>query len=497
MSFDLYQIGDILWGFVASGLIIYSLLCSLIYVQTKQKTFLYYGLYNILLFMFIFKNSPLLPQDQVNEYLNSRFIPINWFIQIVYNSLLFFFYIEFLEFKTFFPRYTSFLVKFLRILMVFSFGLFVFSIVLSMPDLFSHFFNFGFIPLITIFVFSALYLTLRIPNRLKYFIFSGVIVYQVFAYISLIKTYNSTEGDYPIFYFYIGIIIESTIFMLGLGYKVKLLYLEKINAQNKIIEEQLANQTLRESYQKKLEIQLEEKVAELKIALQKNEAERLNSLTLSFENEISLLKLDALRNQMNPHFIFNALNSIKAYLIDNNKEKATYYLNKFAKLIRKILESSRTDSVSLQEELETIELYMNIENIRFNESINFKTICPGTLNTSSTKLPGLILQPFIENALWHGLMQKDGEKNILLEVSQVENSLCLSITDNGIGREKAREKSEKKSFKKESLGIQFAQERLNYFNRKHSTNYSFSILDLQNENNEACGTKVIFNFAIS
>jgi len=494
MSFDLYQIGNILWGFVASGLIIYSLLCSLIYVQTKQKTFLYYGLYNILLFMFIFKNSPLLPQDQVNEYLNSRFIPINWFIQIVYNSLLFFFYIEFLEFKTFFPRYTSFLVKFLRILLAFSFGLFVFSIVISKPDLFSHFFNFGFIPLITIFVFSALYLTLRIPNRLKYFIFSGVIVYQVFAYISLIKTYNITEGDYPIFYFYIGIIIESTIFMLGLGYKVKLLYQEKINAQSKIIEEQLANQALKEDYQKKLEIQLEEKIAELKIALQKNEAERLKSLTLTFENEISLLKLDALRTQMNPHFIFNALNSIKAYLIDNNKEKATYYLNKFAKLIRKILESSRTDSVSLDEELETIELYMNIENIRFNDTINFKIKNIENLSTSSTKLPGLILQPFIENALWHGLMQKEGEKNITIEVAGIENVITLSITDNGIGRKKAKEKSDKKTFRKESLGIEFAQERLNYFNKKNNTNYSFTIIDLQDENNEASGTQVVFAF---
>ena len=351
--------------------------------------------------------------------------------------------------------------------------------------------------MITILVISALYFTIKIPNRLKYFIVSGVIVYQIFAYISLKKSYDQTEGDYPILFFYIGIIIESTIFMLGLGYKVKLLYLEKINAQSKIIEEQLASQALKEIYQKKLEIQLEEKIAELKIALQKNEAEKLNSLTLSFENEISLLKLDALRNQMNPHFIFNALNSIKAYVIENNKEKATYYLNKFAKLIRKILESSRTDSVSLQEELETIELYMNIENIRFNETINFKITCPENVNTSSTKLPGLLLQPFIENALWHGLMQKEGEKNISIEVSGIDTIINLSITDNGIGREKAREKSEKKSFKKESLGIQFAQERLNYFNKKHNTKYSFVICDLHDPDNISSGTKVVFNFALA
>jgi len=346
----------------------------------------------------------------------------------------------------------------------------------------------------TIFVISSLYLTLKIPNRLKYFIFSGIIIYQVFAYISLVKSQSMIEGEYPIMYFYIGIIIESTIFMLGLAYKVKLLYLEKINAQNKIIEEQLASQALKEVYQKKLENQLEEKIAELKKALQESEAERLKSLTLSFESEISLLKLDALRTQMNPHFIFNALNSIKAYLIDNNKEKATYYLNKFAKLIRKILESSRTDSVSLDEELETIELYLNIENIRFNDSIKFIIKKPENHITTATKLPGSILQPFIENAIWHGLMQKEGEKNIVIEVNRIDKVVILSITDNGIGRKKAKEKSDKKSFKKESLGIQFAQERLNYFNTKNNTNYSFTIIDLQDENIEASGTQVVFEF---
>jgi len=167
------------------------------------------------------------------------------------------------------------------------------------------------------------------------------------------------------------------------------------------------------------------------------------------------------------------------------------------KLIRKILESSRTDSVSLDEELETIELYMNIENIRFNDAIRFNVNCAGNVNLASTKLPGLILQPFIENALWHGLMLKEGEKFISIDVTSADNITRLSITDNGIGRKKAKEKSEKKSFKKDSLGIQFAQERLNYFNKKHDTNYRFTIFDLQDENNETAGTKVVFDFSKS
>ncbi len=495
MSFDIYLAGQIVWGFVVSGLIIYSLLCSFIYIQTKQKAFLYYGLYNILLLVYLVKYNPLFPPELVDAYLNSRYVPFNWFIQVIYNSLLFFFYKELLDFKTYFPKYTRVLIKSLQILMVFSFVLVVFSIAIGEPSYFSIFFNYGFIPLITVAVISALYHTVKLDYKLKYFIISGVIFYQVFAYIALIKSNDSIEGDNPILFFFIGIMIESTIFILGLGYKVKLLYLEKINSQKIIIEEQHANQLLKENYQKELEIQLEEKISELKVALQKNEAEKLNLLTVSFENEISLLKLDALRSQMNPHFIFNALNSIKAYLIDNNKEKAVYYLNKFAKLIRKILESSRTDSVSLDEELETIELYMNIENIRFNDAISFKVNSARNVNLASTKLPGLILQPFIENALWHGLMLKEGEKIITIDVTSIDSITNLSITDNGIGREKAKEKSDKKTFKKESLGIQFAQERLNYFNKKHETNYTFFITDLQDENHEAAGTRVVFVFS--
>jgi sensor histidine kinase YesM len=370
----------------------------------------------------------------------------------------------------------------------------LYSILSGQTIAYRNFFVYVFIPLITLVVLTALYVTGKIPNKLKYFIISGIIVYQVFAYTALLKSVYTTEGLYPIIFFYVGIMIETTLFMLGLGYKVKLVYQEKINAQNRIIEEQNANQLLKENYQHQLEKQLAEKVAELKTAIEKNEAEKLNSLTLSFEGEISLLKLDALRSQMNPHFIFNALNSIKAYLIDNNKEKAVYYLNKFAKLIRKILESSRTDSVSLDEELETIELYMNIENIRFNEAIDFSVTCAPNVNLSTTRLPGLILQPFIENALWHGLMQKEGEKNIVIEVKAIENTILLSISDNGIGREKAKGKSEKKTFKKESLGIQFAQERLNYFNKKHDTSYCFTIFDLRDEMNEITGTKVVFDF---
>jgi len=155
------------------------------------------------------------------------------------------------------------------------------------------------------------------------------------------------------------------------------------------------------------------------------------------KNEKKLLTLEQsmLRSQMNPHFLFNSLNSIKLYIINNEQKNAVHYLNKFSKLVRKILEASSLKEIPLADELETVELYMNIENIRFSNEINFETQIEEGIDPHNVKIPSLILQPFLENSLWHGLSSKEGEKNIVLEVSRGEEGFInIAITDNGIGR---------------------------------------------------------------
>ncbi|MAD97411.1 MAG: sensor histidine kinase [Flavobacteriaceae bacterium] len=128
------------------------------------------------------------------------------------------------------------------------------------------------------------------------------------------------------------------------------------------------------------------------------------------EKRILTLEQDVLRAQMNPHFIFNTLNSIKHYIINNEQKNAVHYLNKFSKLVRKILEYSSVKEISLKEELETMNLYMNIENIRFSNEIKFNLNTDESLNLMQVKVPPLVLQPFLENAIWHGLSSKKGEK---------------------------------------------------------------------------------------
>ncbi|MBU2905046.1 tetratricopeptide repeat protein [Arenibacter algicola] len=215
---------------------------------------------------------------------------------------------------------------------------------------------------------------------------------------------------------------------------------------------------------------------------------------LKNEKQILTLEQSMLRSQMNPHFLFNSLNSIKLYIINNEKKNAVHYLNKFSKLVRKILEASSLKEISLADELETIDLYMNIENIRFSHEINFTVRVDESIDEHTVKIPSLILQPFLENALWHGLSSKEGEKKIHLHVSREnEKFIQISITDNGVGREASERIKESKILKRKSIGIDITKERLANFSKDFENSFQVEIIDLYDSNNVALGTKVVLH----
>ncbi|WP_250435507.1 tetratricopeptide repeat-containing sensor histidine kinase [Hanstruepera flava] len=214
---------------------------------------------------------------------------------------------------------------------------------------------------------------------------------------------------------------------------------------------------------------------------------------LKNDKKIITLEQEMLRNQMNPHFIFNSLNSIKLYIINNEKENAVYYLNKFSKLIRKILVASTEKEISLEDELETMSLYINIENIRFSNDIDYKVIIDEGINPALIKVPSLIFQPFLENAIWHGLSSKTEDKKISLHVkSDNPNYVTVIITDNGIGRVASNKIKETKKLKRKSLGIQITHARLENFSKNYTYDYELKINDLY-ESGHAIGTQVVVN----
>lgn len=197
---------------------------------------------------------------------------------------------------------------------------------------------------------------------------------------------------------------------------------------------------------------------------------------LEMANKVLEDELRINRALMNPHFVFNSLNTLHNYILMNNTEKASDYLLKFSKLIRKILESSLNDSISLELEIELIQLYLELENMRFQEHIKYSINIDPRLVPSAITIPVMMLQPFIENSIWHGLVEKNGDKVISVNFTLYQNAYvrCL-IDDNGIGR---KDKPAMSSGK-QSLAIGFIKHRLELLNRIHHLNASLNIIDKQ------------------
>ncbi len=212
----------------------------------------------------------------------------------------------------------------------------------------------------------------------------------------------------------------------------------------------------------------------------------------NYEKRVMGLEQNMLRSQMNPHFLFNSLNSIKLYIINNDKKNAVHYLNKFSKLVRRILDGSSLKETTLAEELETIELYLNIENIRFSEGISYAINVEDDIDPEQLKIPSLVLQPFLENAIWHGLSSKEGEKNLWVNISRKDDiHIVISIIDNGVGRAASERIKENRVIKRKSVGIDITKERLANFAKDYQYGFSIEIIDLFNDEGNPKGTKVV------
>ncbi|WP_052958680.1 sensor histidine kinase [Maribacter thermophilus] len=361
--------------------------------------------------------------------------------------------------------------------------------------LIDYFHAYVFLILSYIVFFAAFYMVAKGNMAIKGYILSGmsVLVISYFA-ISVMSMRAMTANRETLYIYYIGILIESLLFALAIGLEQKMVYREKALVQKKYIQQLEENQTMKESINRTLSEELLQTKTEIEDLSAEAQRERTEKLTMKFENKFAQLRLNALRSQMSPHFIFNALNSIKSYFIDNDQEKAIFYLSKFSKLIRCILESSRAEEISLKEELDILEMYIAIENDRFKNDIQFKIASDEGIELENIMIPALILQPFIENAIWHGLSTKKGEKLLNLSVgySKLPNTIEISIADNGVGRRVSEDRNLTNPLKKESLGLTLTRDRLDLFSKKFQKHYSYRIEDIIDETiGDALGTRVV------
>ena len=206
--------------------------------------------------------------------------------------------------------------------------------------------------------------------------------------------------------------------------------------------------------------------------------------------------MQALRAQMNPHFIFNSLNSINRFILQNNRLQASEYLTKFSKLVRMILQNSQASLITLESELEALGLYLEMEALRFNYHFDYKISVPKDLDIEVLKVPPLILQPYVENAIWHGLMHKEEKGQLDIEVSQEGDHLYFKVTDNGIGRKKASELASKSATKHKSMGLRITANRIAMMQHSNGEESPVKINDLVEPDGTAAGTEVVIKMPI-
>lgn len=236
------------------------------------------------------------------------------------------------------------------------------------------------------------------------------------------------------------------------------------------------------------------KIVKARAEVQKKEAETMLAET---KQKMAEAEMQALRAQMNPHFIFNCLNSINRYIVKSDQATASLYLTRFAKLIRLILDNSHSKNVILANEIEALKLYIDMESLRFENKFSYEITVDKNVPVESIEVPPLIIQPYIENAIWHGLLHKPeaGRLNIHISLAAPDMLQCV-IEDNGVGREKASELKSKTATKKKSLGMELTENRLLLLNQYASVHSSITIEDLKDDNGEATGTRVTLKIPI-
>ena len=203
----------------------------------------------------------------------------------------------------------------------------------------------------------------------------------------------------------------------------------------------------------------------------------------------NLLALKSLRSQMNPHFIFNALNSVNSFIAQNDERTANRYLTDFSTLMRNVLNNSEEDFIPLSKEIELLELYLKLEHSRFKDKFDYKIEIDENLKVSEYQIPPMLLQPYIENAVWHGLRYKQEKGFLKVEFLQKnEASICIEISDNGIGRKKSKELKTANQQKQQSKGMNNIKKRVAILNEMYSDKVDVYIEDLYEDSS---GTKVV------
>lgn len=436
-----------IFSWVRGGLFVLFLFHLIIFIQNRRKSYLFYSLFLLGIFLYFFQH--VFPENQVDQ-VDEIYAYLNFPLQFLAYAAYFAFGRHLLETRAHIIQWDKYLEIVTRILILLA-GLFV---------LIEFFFGYDFQikafsivgPLLTVFTIASLFNLYKIPGVTSKAFVIGSLIYIVLANISFLEIFLGTEyylerGVEPMLFVYLGAFIQSIVFASILGFSMKKVEQRSVRA-------------------------------ELRLATKLKEMEEL--------------KMTALQSQMNPHFLFNSLNSINNFVLKNEIEKASDYITKFSRLIRVILKSSSSLTIPLSEELGILALYVKLEQMRINGGFEYIVNIDGNINLEDVKVPPLFLQPYIENSIWHGIMHVSGEKKIQLSIQKIDNKIHCEVTDNGIGIDKTKDDSHKKINRRKFFGTQATENRIKLLHR--NIDVAVDISDISDET--STGTKVSIVFPI-
>lgn len=491
------SLSDAFGIFFSGATAIMTVFIFLVYLKNKEKIYLYYG--SFLFFMLIYSllfiqgSSGLLYDFQQFINPNNRSIEPVTILSFSFYTL---FCIELLDLFEQDKRLYRNLKIWTIINVVYSILYFVF---------YDFFFpiRHTIYDIMRVFIFSLsfyhlLWIHLKIESPVKNYFLYGSIAYFIGSVLAVFR-FAIDSIPFPFFYkitdstyFELGIFFEILFFALALGDRMYLLHLEKEKTSKKLIEQLSINAEIKERENKILQEKVKEKVAEVSAAQIKLQKEEKIRLEAEFEKNLTQAEMLARRLQINPHFLFNSLNAIKYLIQSKNSEKAIKYLVIFSQFMRQILSTSEKNTINLKLEFDVIENFLELEKNRFGQEFTYHFHIENRSLLNDIYVPPLMLQPFVENAIWHGLLvSQNEEKRIDISIfTKSKNEIILRIDDNGIGRENASLQTKAKVHK--SLGISLTKDRIKLYNQTYKSKIKFDIIDKKDTKGVSKGTCVEF-----
>ncbi|TYB79785.1 histidine kinase [Bizionia myxarmorum] len=351
------------------------------------------------------------------------------------------------------------------------------------------------LPINFILIFWVIY---KVKHPLLNYFIIGQTCFFVGALLSTYIAYNNLHfvtghffnfKESPNIIFQIGLLAEVFCFSLALVKNVLILQKEKAETNDALIKQLQENQMLQRAMNLELDGKVQKKTDELIQLYSEIEREREQKIKDDFTQKIRETEMIALRSQMNPHFIFNSMSAIKSLIMTQRNDDAISYLDDFSSLLRGILQNSNRQKITVEEELEILDLYLSIEKSRIGPNFNYTIQVESKETLSQYEIPPLLLQPIVENAIWHGLQPSLKAHKKLDIIFDTTRNLKIIIEDNGIGRKE----SAKKKKLHESMGTTIVQDRLTLYNHLNEHNIRFKITDLA-EGDTSLGTRITLTY---